>query len=56
MLYIDPDSCVSCSACAEVCPEQAIFDEDEVPPQWHDFIALNAEMSQVTTQILQSKS
>jgi ferredoxin len=27
------------------CPTQAIFHEDNVPEQWHDYIVLNAEMS-----------
>ena len=45
MLFIDPDSCVDCDACASVCPVQAIFDEDNVPHDWHGFIALNAEMA-----------
>lgn len=44
MLFIDPDSCIECDACVAECPTQAIFQEDNVPKQWHDYIALNAEM------------
>ena len=45
MLFIDPESCTECGACVAECPTQAIFHEDNVPEQWHDYIALNAEMS-----------
>ena len=27
MLYIDPDECIDCGACAPECPVDAIFDE-----------------------------
>ena len=45
MLYIDPESCVDCDACKPECPVDAIFYEDDVPPEWHEFIALNADMA-----------
>ncbi len=48
MLYIDPESCIDCQHCASVCPEDAIYFEDDVPAEWADFVELNAEMSQVT--------
>jgi NAD-dependent dihydropyrimidine dehydrogenase PreA subunit len=41
-LYIDPDSCISCGACAPECPVEAIFDEDDLPPAWDRYRALNA--------------
>ena len=44
MLYIDPESCTECEACAIECPTNAIFHEDAVPKEWSDFIGLNAEM------------
>ena len=40
-LYIDPDECIDCGACEPECPVNAIFPEDDVPAEWHDFIALN---------------
>lgn len=45
MLYIEPESCIDCEACAMECPTEAIFQEDNVPPEWQDFIALNREMA-----------
>ncbi len=43
MLYIDPDECIDCGACAPECPVDAIFDENEVPEQWAEYTAKNAE-------------
>ncbi len=45
ILYIDPDDCIDCDACVPECPVEAIFEEDAVPEQWHDYIALNAELA-----------
>ena len=56
MLYIDPDYCIECDACRNECPTQAIFQEDEVPDQWRDYIALNAEMSQTCPTITEQKT
>jgi NAD-dependent dihydropyrimidine dehydrogenase PreA subunit len=43
MLYIHPDECVDCGACEPVCPVEAIFYEDDVPEQFKDYTAANAE-------------
>jgi ferredoxin len=42
MLYINPDECIDCGACAPECPVSAIFLAEDVPEQWHSFIELNA--------------
>lgn len=42
-LFIDPAVCISCGLCENECPVRAIFSENEVPEQWRDYIALNAE-------------
>ena len=42
-LYIDPDECIDCGACEPECPVSAIFPEEDVPPEWQHYIALNAE-------------
>ena len=41
-LYIHPDECVDCGACEPVCPVEAIYYEDDVPPQWSDYLRDNA--------------
>jgi NAD-dependent dihydropyrimidine dehydrogenase PreA subunit len=43
MLYIQPDECVDCGACEPVCPVEAIYYEDDVPSEWKDYTAANAE-------------
>lgn len=43
MLYIHPSECIDCAACEPACPVEAIFYGDDVPPEWSDFTAINAE-------------
>jgi ferredoxin len=35
------DECIDCGVCAEVCPVEAIFFEDDLPEQWNSFLQLN---------------
>lgn len=55
MLYIHPDECIDCEACVPECPVEAIFHEDNVPEEWKDFTALNAEMSPQLPVITEKK-
>lgn len=55
MLYIDPESCLDCDACRVECPVEAIFYEENVPDEWHEFIELNTEMSAKMPVILEKK-
>lgn len=41
-LFIDPDACICCSICVDECPAGAIFDEGDVPAEWHHFVERNA--------------
>jgi NAD-dependent dihydropyrimidine dehydrogenase PreA subunit len=43
MLYIQPDECVDCGACEPVCPQEAIFYEDDLPEESSAFLAVNAD-------------
>jgi NAD-dependent dihydropyrimidine dehydrogenase PreA subunit len=43
MLYIQPDECVDCDACVPVCPVTAIFSDEDLPGEWKQFAAVNAE-------------
>jgi ferredoxin len=54
MLYIHPDECIDCEACVPECPVEAIFHEDNLPEEWTDYTALNAELS-TTCPVLTEK-
>lgn len=43
MLVIDPDECIDCSLCEPECPVDAIFAEEDVPPEQEHFLAINEE-------------
>lgn len=45
MLVIDPDECIDCNLCVPECPVDAIFEEDDVPEDQKQFIALNAKLA-----------
>ena len=42
-LYIDPDDCIDCGACAPECPVEAIYLGADVPARWQGYVALNAD-------------
>ncbi|MFY9917080.1 MAG: 4Fe-4S binding protein, partial [Mycobacterium sp.] len=42
MLYIDPVACIDCGACLEECPVDAIYYEDDLPPELERFSDINA--------------
>jgi len=56
MVFIDPEICTSCDACISECPVEAIYTEDNVPPEEHSFIALNAEMAPKSPPIFQKRT
>ena len=44
-LVIDPEECIDCALCEPECPAEAIFSEDELPPEMAHFTELNMELS-----------
>jgi ferredoxin len=44
-LVIDPEECIDCTLCEPECPVEAIYSEDELPPDQKEFLELNAELS-----------
>jgi ferredoxin len=55
MLYIHPDECIDCEACVPECPVEAIFHEDNLPEEWKDYTALNAELAKTCPVITEKK-
>ena len=47
-LYIQPDECVDCGACEPVCPVEAIYYEDDLPPALEPFKDDNARFFDMT--------
>jgi ferredoxin len=45
MLVIDPDECIDCAVCIPECPVNAIYAEEDTPPDQLNFIKINVELS-----------
>ena len=41
-LYVDPDLCIDCGACADACPNDAVFRADKLPAEWAQFAWVDA--------------
>jgi ferredoxin len=54
-LVIDPDECIDCTLCVPECPVNAIYAEDDVPPEQKQFIPLNAELAKKWPAITEKK-
>lgn len=54
-LVIDPDECIDCALCEPECPANAIFSEDDLPPDQLQFLGLNAELSKKWPMINRNK-
>jgi NAD-dependent dihydropyrimidine dehydrogenase PreA subunit len=42
MLYINPRDCICCNMCVDECPVKAIFEDQDVPAEFEEFIERNA--------------
>lgn len=51
MLYIDPDECIDCGACAPVCPQGAIFRDDQLPESLRGFEEINREFIEAIDEV-----
>ena len=49
MLVIDPATCIDCEACVAECPVQAIWPEEELPAEYQEWTAKNAELFKTGT-------
>jgi ferredoxin len=54
-LVIDPDECIDCTLCEPECPVNAIYAEDDLPPDQARFKELNAELSRKWPVITEKK-
>ena len=53
-LYIDPETCIDCSACIPVCPVHAIYDQYEMPDEYESWIEIN-ETKSLDLPVIDSK-
>ena len=56
LLFIHPDECIDCEACVAECPVEAIFHEDNLPEEWKEYTARNAEMAKLSPNIVAKQS
>ena len=54
-LVIHPDDCIDCGACEPECPTEAIFEEDELPEKWQEYVELNAQYAEEWPNITSKK-
>jgi ferredoxin len=54
-LVIDPEECIDCDVCVPDCPAEAIYAEDNLPPEFEQYIALNAELAKQWPAITEKK-
>jgi ferredoxin len=55
LLFIHPDECIDCEACVPECPVEAIFHEDNLPDEWKEYTALNAELAKQSPNIVKKQ-
>jgi ferredoxin len=55
ILVIDPEECIDCTLCEPECPAEAIFAEDDLPPEQAHFLQLNKELSRQWPVITEMK-
>ena len=52
MLVIDPGTCIDCEACVPQCPVNAIYPDHELPSEYADWEAKNAELFETTFHLI----
>ena len=55
-LVINPEKCINCGMCVDVCPTAAIFTEDDLPEKWAEYVEINARYASQWPIIAQQKA
>lgn len=55
MVAINPDGCIDCAACVAACPVEAIFDQQDLPPKYSEYLELNARFAAVWPRVVERK-
>lgn len=55
MLVIDPETCIDCQLCVSECPVHAIYQDEEVPEPYKNWIGRNAELVTMGANITAKK-
>ncbi len=55
ILVIDPEECIDCTLCEPECPAEAIYAEEDLPPEQARFLQLNKELSRQWPVIAEMK-
>ena len=53
VLFIDPQECIDCDACAPECHVEAIDYDDNVPEACKEYVALNQEMAAICPPVVE---
>src|SRR5262245_56688781 len=54
-VVIDPEVCIDCALCVHECPVSAIYESEDLPDDWLDFIELNESLSKQWPKIYKPK-
>lgn len=54
-IVIDPNECIDCAVCVAECPTNAIYAEEDLPPQQQHFAHLNAKLAKIWQPITRKK-
>lgn len=51
MTYIHPEQCIDCGACEPLCPQDAIYYADDLPPDLEQYATINAAFFEDLTEV-----
>jgi ferredoxin len=55
-LAIHPEECIDCALCVPECPVEAIYSDEDLPPEQAAFLELNLELAATWKPILKKKA